>query len=130
MAADSTRCAGVSLSKQKPAPSMADPHQPAIAIDEARRTRRARRFLPIRQHGRRKRILREGMQHVGQQQLLMLLLVLQAELDNPAASLRHALAAAAASRHRHARGNAPTRSAEGRVSSPRLGRGCRGPTAS
>ena len=71
---------------------MTDPHQSPIAIDEARWTRRAFRFLPLRQHSRRERILREGVQHVGQQKLLMLLLVLQAKLDKPGGVTRHALA--------------------------------------
>ena len=60
---------------------MTDAHHPAGAIDEACRSRRARRFAPIRQHRRRQRILRERVQHVGEQQLLVLLLVLQTELD-------------------------------------------------
>ena len=41
----------------------------------------ARRLAPAGDHGRDQRTLREGVQHVGDQQFLVLLLVLQAEFD-------------------------------------------------
>ena len=40
---------------------------------------RGRRLPPVGQDRRRQRVLRERVQHVGQQQFLVLLLVLQAE---------------------------------------------------
>src|SRR4029077_4539256 len=58
-----------------------DPYQSAFTIDEARGTRSAHRFLPLRQHRRGEGILREGVEHVGQQKLLMLFLMLQAKFD-------------------------------------------------
>ena len=42
----------------------------------------ARRRLPVRRRSRRDRILREGMQDVGEDQLLVLLLVMQPDLED------------------------------------------------
>ena len=59
----------------------------------------------------------------------MLLLVVDAHLHQ-AGDLRggrNALANSFAKAHRRARGRRSTRSLDGRVRTPRLGRGCRGP---
>ena len=52
-----------------------------IRIDRAR-TRRGLRHLPIGVVNRIGRVLREGVQDVGQQQFLMLLLVMQTDFEN------------------------------------------------
>ena len=62
---------------------LADPGHAARAIDKLRGAAGTWGLAPVRQHGGRQRALRERMQHVGEQQFLMLLFVLQAELDKP-----------------------------------------------
>ena len=52
------------------------------------RGRHRRRRLPIRIIGGRRRILRKGMQDIGEDQFLMLLLVIQADFED-AQHLRH-----------------------------------------
>jgi hypothetical protein len=51
-------------------------------IDEFARCGSRMRRLPVGIIGRRRRVLREGMQNVGEDQLLMLLLVMEADLEN------------------------------------------------
>ena len=72
----------------EPVTGMADPDQAAGMRDEPGRTRRMIRRLPARQHGRGEGILRKSVQHVGDQEFLVLLLVLQAKLGNPRNAIR------------------------------------------
>ena len=67
----------------EPVAGMADPDQAAGMRDETGRTRRMVGRLPAGQHGRGERILGKRVQHVGDQEFLVLLLVLQAKLGNP-----------------------------------------------
>ena len=57
-------------------------------VDEAARPKRRARRLPIRIVGRIGRVLREGVQDIGEQQFLVLLLVMQADLENFEHALR------------------------------------------
>ncbi len=54
---------------------------PARQIHETRWPRRAVRLAPAREHGRHQGTLRESVHHVGEQQFLVLLLVVQPQLD-------------------------------------------------
>ena len=117
------RCAGVSLSKQNPSPCQPIRTTPPLKPTKLRGRLGARRLLPIRQHGGRQWVLRERVQHVGQQKFLMLLLVLQAKFDQRrgiVADVRHQ------PRHRSIDMRtirAPRARFDGRVSRPRIGRG-------
>src|SRR3954451_8245124 len=75
----------------EPCAVMADTRQPSFAGDKASRNWGGLWFPPVRQHGRRKRILRERVQHISEQKLLMLLLMLQAQFDQREGLVGHAL---------------------------------------
>jgi hypothetical protein len=57
---------------------MTDALQPTMVLNEARFAGAAEFFLPIRKHGRKQRIRGKCMQHVRDQKLQMLLLVVEA----------------------------------------------------
>ena len=63
-------------------------HHATVAGDEARGAGRGFRFAPVRQHRGCQGVLGERVQHVGQQQLLVLLLMLQAELHEACRGVR------------------------------------------
>ena len=69
---------------------VADPDYTTAEWEEFGRARIANRFLPTRDHGGRQRIPRERVEHVGHQQFLMLLLVMEAKFDQTQRIFRRA----------------------------------------
>ena len=111
---------------------VADLDDPAGVVDPPERAGRSRRGggRSVVGVGRAQRVLGQQVLGVHQQQLLVLLLVVAAELDEGPAGVvevveprRHPLVDRLAGRR-------PTSAQVGRVIRPRWGRGCRGPTAS
>ena len=109
---------------------------PMTDLDDASReiehpggTGGAARLPPAGQDGGRQGVLREQMQRIGQQQLLMLLLVLRPELDKQL-DRRRWVRQQTGDRRVHMLAIGGHRAVDGRVSNPRLGLGCRAPTAS
>ena len=79
---------GVSLSKQKPSPSWPIGMNAGGHVDKAARPCAARGGCQCGVVGRIGRVLREGVQDVGEHQFLVLLLVMQADLDESRTTLR------------------------------------------
>ena len=125
-------CAGCSLSQAKALPVVADAMDAAAIADPAERLRlqTARKSRGRALICRAQRICGEERQNVGQQQLLVLLLMIDADLDqarDSRATRPSSLDNTVRGRRPHGRGRRgrgrPTVASAGRA----IGRGCRGP---
>ena len=116
--------------KLKRVAGAADRGDAAMVGDETGGPGSLRGLVPAWDGRGQQRVLREGVQDVGDQQFLVLLLVVQAELDERGGGRRRGRQVIRHRRVDMARGSAVTGGPRGRVSRPRCGRGWRAPTAS